>query len=257
MIGQGNGARSGAIAATNVTVVSSTEITAVTGGGAKVGTFSLYVTTSAGTSAGNSGDDFTYTTPVVPTVSHVLPVWGPTSGGTDITILGTGFVVGARVVIGQGDGAGTGAIAATDVTDVSSTEITAVTGGGAKVGTFSLFVTTSAGTSAGNSGSDFDYFNGPFVPTVSGVSPKTGPTSGGTHITVTGTGFLAGAKVVIGQGHGAGTGAIAATDVTVVSSTEITAVTGGGAKAELCNLYVTTSGGTSAGNSEDHFIYSS
>ena len=56
------------------------------------------------------------------------------------------------MVIGQGNGAGTGAIAATDVTDVSSTEITAVTGGGAKVGTFSLFVTTSAGTSAGNSG---------------------------------------------------------------------------------------------------------
>ena len=62
---------------------------------------------------------------------------------------------------------------------------------------------------------------------------------------------------MIGQGNGAGTGAIAATDVTVVSSTEITAVTGGGAKAETFSSYVTTSGGTSAGNSEDHFIYSS
>ena len=74
------------------------------------------------------------------------------------------------------------------------------------------------------------------VPTVSGVSPNSGPKSGGTHITVTGTGFLAGATVVIGQGNGAGTGAIAATNVTVVSSTEITAVTGGGAKVGTFSL---------------------
>jgi hypothetical protein len=157
VIGQGNGAGTGAIAATDVTDVSSTEITAVTGGGAKVGTFSLFVTTSGGTSAGNFFADFSYTTPVVPTVSHVIPSTGPTTGGTPITITGTGFVVGATVVIGQGNGAGTGAIAATNVTDVSSTEITAVTGGGAKTGTFSFFVTTPGGTSAGNSGADFTY----------------------------------------------------------------------------------------------------
>ena len=50
----------GAIAATNVTVVSSTQITATTGGGAKAGTWSLFVTTTGGTSAGNSGDNFSY-----------------------------------------------------------------------------------------------------------------------------------------------------------------------------------------------------
>ena len=147
VIGQGDGAGTGAIAATDVTVVSSTEITAVTGGGAKVGTFSLFVTTSAGTSAGNSGADFTYTTPVVPTVSGVSPNTGPTSGGTDITISGSFFVVGPRWYGGAGPGSrhnGAG-------------EITAVTGGGAKAGTFSVFVTTSAGTSAGNSKADFSY----------------------------------------------------------------------------------------------------
>jgi len=41
-------------------VVSPTQITATTGGGAKAGTFSLYVMTSGGTSAGNTADNFTY-----------------------------------------------------------------------------------------------------------------------------------------------------------------------------------------------------
>ena len=93
----------------------------------------------------------------IPTVSAVYPHSGPTAGGTAITITGSGFVTGATVEIGQGYGAGPTAIAATNVTVVSPTEITAVTGGGAKAGTFSLFVTTSAGTSAASTGADFTY----------------------------------------------------------------------------------------------------
>jgi hypothetical protein len=85
------------------------------------------------------------------------------------------------------------------------------------------------------------------VPTVSAVSPNTGKTTGGTAITITGTGFVTGATVVIGQGNGAGSGAIAATNVKVVSPTQITAVTGGGAKAGTWSLFVTTTGGTGIG----------
>ena len=55
------------------------------------------------------------------------------------------------------------------------------------------------------------------APTVSGISPASGTTAGGTPVTITGTGFLAGATVTIG-----GT---AATGVTVASSTSITATT--------------------------------
>jgi hypothetical protein len=69
----------------------------------------------------------------------------------------TGFVTGATVVVGQGSGSVTGVIAATSVDVVSSTEITAVTGSGAKAGTWSLFVKTSGGTSAGGAASDFTY----------------------------------------------------------------------------------------------------
>ena len=253
VVGQGSGSVTGVIPATNVTVVSPTEITAVTGKGAKAGTWSVFVTTSGGTSAGNSAANFTYT--VAPTVSKVLPNSGPTGGGTAITITGTGFVAGATVVVGQGSGSVTGVIPATNVTVVSPTEITAVTGKGAKAGTWSVFVTTTGGTSAGNSGANFAYTAPAVVPTVSKVTPNTGPTTGGTAITITGTGFVAGASVVIGQGSGSVTGVIPASSVTVVSPTEITAVTGSGAKTGTWSVFVTTTGGTSAGNAGANFSY--
>ena len=188
---------------------------------------------------------------VTPTVSAVSPSNGPSSGGTPITITGTGFVAGATVEIGQGTYT-TGAIAATSVVVVSGTTITAVTGGATKAGTFNLFVTTTGGTSVGNAGDDFTYNY--VTPTVSAVSPNHGPSSGGTPITITGTGFIAGATVAIGQGNGT-TGAIAATSVVVVNSTTITAVTGGATKVGTFNLYVTTTGGTSTGNAGDDYTY--
>ena len=144
----------GAIAATHVKVVSSSEITATTGGGAKTGVFNLFVTTPGGTSSATyAGDEFTYGPP---TVTGVSPNSGPVTGGTAITITGTGFVDGAKVAIGQGTGTA-GAIAATNITVVSATEITAVTAGNAKAGRFSLFVTTPGGTSAATSGTGFTY----------------------------------------------------------------------------------------------------
>jgi hypothetical protein len=249
VIGQGTGT-TGAIAATDVVVDSATKITAVTGGGAKAGVFNLFVTTAQGTSAADyDGDEFNYGP--IPSVTRVSPNAGPTKGGTPITITGTGFVAGASVVIGQGTGTA-GAIAATHVVVHSATEITAVTGGGATAGVFNLFVTTATGTSAANYASD--EFNYDTLPTVTKVSPSSGPVSGGTSITITGTGFVAGATVVIGQGDGT-VGAIATTGVVVVSSTEIAAVTGRSAKAGNFNLFVTTPGGTSAGSSKSGFTY--
>jgi hypothetical protein len=202
-----------------------------------------------------TGRDVTLDGESRPTVTSVKPRTGPTSGGTAITIRGTNFTTGATVVIGQGSGAGIGAIAATDVVVVSPTEITAVTGGKAKAGTWSLFVTTSKGTSLANSGDDFAYEAAAVMPTVTSVSPNSGPTAGGTTMTITGTGFVTGASVVVGQGAGPQTGAIAATNVKVVSPTEITATTGGGAKAGTWNLFVRTPGGTSPPNTGDDFTY--
>jgi hypothetical protein len=68
------------------------------------------------------------------------------------------------------------------------------------------------------------------APTVSSISPNSGTTGGGTALTITGTGFQAGATVRLG-----GT---AATNVTVVSSTSITATTAAHA-AGAVNVVVT------------------
>jgi hypothetical protein len=81
--------------------------------------------------------------------------------------------------------------------------------------------------------------------------------SGGTHIRIIGTNFVAGATVEIGQGNGAGPTAIPASEVVVVSPTEITATTGGPAKAGTFNLYVIDSGATSPANTGDDYTYKS
>ena len=253
VIGQGKGTI-GAIPCTNVNIVSPTEITATTGGGALAGKYSLYVTASRVASPGSSGSNFTYSAAgAIPTVTNVSPNTGGVGGGTAITITGTGFTSPATVAIGQGNGT-TGAIAATNLVVVSSTEITATTGGGAKSGTFSLFVTTSGGTSAANSGANFTYTSLGETPVVQKVTPNTGPTTGGTAIIITGTGFTSPATVVIGQGKGT-IGAIPCTNVDVVRSSGITATVGGGAKAGTFNLYVIESGGTSAAGKASAFTY--
>jgi hypothetical protein len=140
-----------------------------------------------------------------PTVTTIAPNTGSLSGGTAVTITGTGFLAGATVSLG-----GT---AATGVTVVSSTSITATTpahaAGAANV------VVTNTDNQSGTLSTGFTYGNP--APTVTSVAPISGSTSGGTPVTIEGTGYQSGATVSIG-----GT---AATGVTVVSSTSITATT--------------------------------
>ncbi len=93
------------------------------------------------------------------------------------------------------------------------------------------------------------------APTVSNVSPNRGPKTGGTPITITGTGFVPGAKVLIGQGTGPFGGIPAI--VETITPTMITATTGGGAKAGAWNLFVTTPGGANVPNAGDSFTYTS
>jgi probable HAF family extracellular repeat protein len=76
------------------------------------------------------------------------------------------------------------------------------------------------------------------VPTISGVSPSSGTTLGGTAITITGTNLTGATSVTVGG--------VAATSVNVVSSTSITAVTPAGT-AGVSDIVVTTVGGTATG----------
>ena len=140
----------------------------------------------------------------VPTVSSVSPNSGSTVGGTAVTITGTNFAAGATVTFGSA--------AATGVTVVNGTTITATTPVGSAGG-----VTVTVTNPGGQSGSLASAFTYLAQPTVSSVSPNSGSTAGGTAVTITGTNFAAGATVTFGSA--------AATGVTVVNGTTITATT--------------------------------
>jgi hypothetical protein len=82
-------------------------------------------------------------------------------------------------------------------------------------------------------------------PTVTNVNPNTGPTSGGTSVTITGTNFFGVTAVRFGSN--------AAGSFTVNSATQITATSPAGIGA--VDVTVTTLGGTSAIGSADQFTY--
>ena len=194
----------GGTAATNVTVVGPTSITATTPAHA-AGAVNVTVT-NTDAQAGTLPSGYTYTNPA-PTVGSITPNTGTANGGTAVTINGTGFLPGVTVSLG-----GT---AATNVNLVGNTSITATTPAHA-AGGVTVTVTNSDAQSASLI-NGYTYTASNPAPTVSSITPNSGPVAGGITVTITGTGFLAGATVSLG-----GT---AATGVNVASSTSITATT--------------------------------
>jgi hypothetical protein len=84
------------------------------------------------------------------------------------------------------------------------------------------------------------------APTITKVAPNTGSVVGGTTVTITGTGFAAGATVAFGS--------TAATSVTFVSATQLKVVAPAHA-AGTVDVSVTTASGTSAHGVRDLFAY--
>ncbi len=229
------GVKFGLVNATSYVVNSNTQITAMAPAGA-AGPVNVTVTNPIGTSLVSApADQFTYL--AAPTVTAVSPLTGSTLGGTSITITGTSFGAGATVTVG--------ATAATGVVVVNSTTITATTPAHA-AGIVDVVVTTSGGTSPTSAADGFTYVVAA-APTVTAVSPNTGPTTGGTSITITGTGFTGATGVTVGGA--------AATGVVVNSATSITAITPAGVVGPAVDVRVTTPGGTSAISAADKFTY--
>ena len=206
--------------ATSVTVVSATTITATTSAGS-AGPASVLVTTPNGTNPANTL--YTYGTPP-PTVTAVSPPNGSLAGGTPITITGAAFTGATAVTIGGSSVA---------FSFVNDTTITAITPAHA-LGPVNVTVTTPIGT---GTGIDL-YTYTPPPPTVTAIAPNSGPTAGGTAVTITGSNFTGAALVTIGG--------YAVTGVTVVNDTTITATTPVGS-AGAANVAVTTPAGTGTG----------
>ncbi|MBE1486521.1 IPT/TIG domain-containing protein [Plantactinospora soyae] len=146
--------------------------------------------------------------PVPPTTSTIAPDSGPQSGGQTVTITGTGFVAGSTTVTFDG-------VPATGVTVATGgTSLTAVTPAN-PVGPAAVVVTTPAGSAAPL---DYTYLADGSGANITGLTPPTGPTGGGTTVTITGTG-LTGAVAVDFDG-------LPSTDFTInPAGTAITVVT--------------------------------
>jgi len=152
------------------------------------------------------------------TVLMVTPATGPLAGGNTVTIAGSGFGLPCSVRFGD--------TPAKSVTIKDANTLTVVVPAGKTAGVVDVGVTASGApevvrkdaytytAAAGTPGA-----TGTTAPTgtITGVSPNQGPAAGGTPVTLTGSGFVAGVSVKFGQAL--------ATDVTVTNPTTITAKT--------------------------------
>jgi hypothetical protein len=193
----------GGFAASGVHVQSDNTVTAVAPSGPS-GTVAVTVTTPHGTSSG-AGAQFTYRTSIgPPTITSSTPTSGPAGGGTSVTISGRNFATVRSVSFGSTP-------AASYVVD-SASQITAVSP--RRAGTVRIRVVTAQGTAV--SPGSFT-FVAPHPPSIFAVKPSSGPTGGGTAVTINGANFSTVTAVSFGT--------VAAARFTVDSPTRITAVT--------------------------------
>ncbi|MDQ0935156.1 IPT/TIG domain-containing protein [Streptomyces turgidiscabies] len=157
--------RFGSKPATSLTQVSPTQVTAVSPSG--TGTVGVTVTTPGGTS-----NPVSYFYVGAPFKSSLDTTSGTLAGGNTITINGTGLSTATSVAFG-------GVSATPTVNSDSSLSVTVPAG--AAAGPVGVSVTTAGGT---NNGLTYTYIEDPTIAT---VAPASGPTSGGTAVTITGT----------------------------------------------------------------------
>ena len=218
--------------ATSFTVNSNTQITAKSPAGTAGTTVDVTVTTPGGTTATSQASKFSYG---APTVTSLSPASGPAVGGTSVTITGTGFTGVTSVKFGTKN--------ATSYTVSSPTQIVAVAPSGDAGTSVDVTVSTSAGTSATGTATKYSYGG----PVITSISPTSGPTTGGTTVIITGTGFTGVVSVKFGAKN--------ALSFTVNSTTQITAVAPSGSSGDVVDVTVTTSSGTSLTGAQTKYTY--
>ena len=214
-----------------VTPVSQHEVQAVSPAG--IATVDVSVTTSLGISVVSSPDVFTYVT--TPSIQKLTQKGGTTLGGNKVTIAGSGFTGATAVSFGS--------TAATSFTVESDHEILATTPA-EPAGNVDVSVTSPTGTTPIDPADVFDFSLK--VPVITSVVSDSGPSSGGTTVTITGKRFKNVSAVDFGS--------TPATSFTVNSVKSITAVVPAGTG--TVDVNVTNSSGESAvGSPVDQFTY--
>lgn len=195
----------GGISMTSVTVVNSVTITGIMPAYIS-GPLAADVIVNNGAGSGTLAGGFTYT-PIAPTITSISPISGARSGSnTVISVFGTGFVPGTTVTVG---GIAMTSVIVVDTNTLSGTVPDYVSGPLVK----DVVVTNSAGSATLSNA----YTYSATAPTISGITPATGPVAGGTQVTITGTNLTFVTGVTIGG--------IALTSVSVVNSGTITGIT--------------------------------
>ncbi|MFN8506120.1 MAG: IPT/TIG domain-containing protein [Dehalococcoidia bacterium] len=197
---------------TDVTFVDSTQLLVKVPKAIAPGGMEVKVTTPSGTTPQVAGVTlYTYTDG--PIITNLNPKEGKTTGGEIVIITGTGFGATTAPV----PTVAFGTVAALAVSRQSETQVTVLSPPIGLPGPVDVRVTTNVGTSPLAPEDVFTYKAA--NPVVTKIDPATGPTTGGTTITITGVGFTG---VVCPDG--VTFGAIKAASCTVTGDTSITAV---------------------------------
>ena len=218
----------GNTSAISFTPDSPTQITATAPAGS--GIVDITITTPGGVSTINDADQYSYIP--APTITGVNPTSGPESGGTTVTITGTDFSGATDVEFRT--------TAATNFRVDSPSQITAVAPAGS--GIRDVTVTTPSGTSAASRADLYTYIA---APTVTGISPTSGPDSGGTTVTITGTDLSGTTDVEFGS--------TPASDFNADGPTQLTATAPPGTG--TVDITITTPSGTSTTSNADQYTY--
>jgi hypothetical protein len=171
-----------------------------------------------------------------PVLQNISPTFGPVAGNTLVTLNGTGFQSGATVTF---DG-----IAATNVTFVDSTRLTARTPAHPAFGLVDVTV-TNPDTQFSTLAASYRY-RSPAAPNLTTVAPNSGTILGNRVLALTGTSFAAGATVDFG-------GVPAA--ATVNSATSITVTTPPGGSVGPVDVTVTNPNGEPSVPGEDVYLF--
>jgi hypothetical protein len=169
-----------------------------------------------------------------PRITGISVATGPASGGTSVVITGTGFTGATDVRFGG--------VAATGFTVDGDTSITA-TSPPTTAGTVDVAVVNAGGASAPG---DADLFTFVAAPVLAAISPDRGPVTGGTAVTIGGSGFADAIEVDFGD---------TAAAFVVNDDASITATAPAIEQPDTVRVRVVTVGGTTAATRADVFTY--
>jgi hypothetical protein len=163
---------------TDVNVVSTTQITVTIPDTVASGPYDIVVHTPNGSSITPFDAPHLSRFLVPPIVNGINPASGPATGGTEVTVNGTCFHSDMRVTFGSNEAAkGFNQCA-------SSTQCTVFSPAAVNVGPVDVVASVGEARSAIPS-AKFSYVG----PVVQGISPSSGPITGGTSVEITGSGF--------------------------------------------------------------------